>query len=327
MPKPYTNGYLTMKNNVTPMVEGGLLVAIAVVLGLMSVYIPILGILVEFFCAVPITVLTVRQGVGKGVMALAVSFVLLAMFIGPLLAARIALSFGVCGLVLGVCINRNFDAARTFIMTLVSAFVAQVIAVGILSFVMGISVIDDEVAMMRESFEESFALYESMGVDQRAIDEAKAQVAPTLELMSHLLPTILMIMALFNAIACYLTSKWIFQKIRLKFVEPLPPFAQWRFPSAFLYIASFAILGLYWGGTRHWDVLYTISLNLTFFAMSFGLIQGFSILSFVADKYNVSKFMRRVLFVLLILSMLTVQIIAITGLFDMIFDYRRKFLN
>lgn len=313
-----------MKSNVTPLVEGGLLTAIAVILGLATVYLPILGLAIEFFCAVPIVVLTFRQGEGKGLMSLTVSFVLLAMFVGPILAMRIALSFGICGLILGYCLRRGLGAVKCFVATLVTAFIAQVIAIGLLTTAMGINVMETEISAVKESFEQTFQMYESMGVDQETISQARAQVEPTLQLLGFLMPTILMLMAVFNALACYLTSQWIFKKLRLKFAEPMPPFAEWRFPIIFLYVAAFSILGVYWGGTRGWDLLYTISINATFISMTVGLLQGLSLLSCLADRYNVSKLVRRIIFVIIILNMMTLEIVAFTGLFDMIFDYRKK---
>ncbi len=146
-------------------------------------------------------------------------------------------------------------------------------------------------------------------------------------MMSFLMPMIVILTSLVNTIACYLTSKWIFQKLRFDFVEPLPKFSEWRFPIFFLYLAAFAILGTYWGGSRGWNWIYIISINSTFFAMGVGLLQGFSVLSFAADRYNASKFLRRIIFLMIIISGLFLQIVSFIGLFDMIFDYRRKLFS
>lgn len=312
-------------SRVTPTVEGGLLTAITVMLGLAAVYLPVFGAFVEFFCGVPIVVLTVRQGVRRGAIALAASFILLTMFVGPLLSLRIALSFGLCGLVLGICMVRGFGTVQSFLTTLVAAFVAQVIAVGILMLALGVNPSEVELKAVQEAFDESFKMYEEMGVDQQAIAQLREQVAPSIELLKYLMPMILLIMAVINAAACYLTAKWIFHKLHMKFLEPLPPFHEWRFPIAFLYLAAFAILGVYWGSTRGWEILYTVSVNLAFLAMSVGFLQGLAVLSCVAEHYNVSTWLRRVIFVIIILNMLTIQIVAFTGMFDMIFDYRKKF--
>ena len=56
-------------------------------------------------------------------------------------------------------------------------------------------------------------------------------------------------------------------------------------------------------------------------------IQGLSVFSFAADRYNVSKFLRRLIFAMIILNMMFMQIAAFVGLFDMIFDYRKKLFS
>ena len=62
MRKIFFGGKL-MGRSVTPTIEGGLLVAITVLIGLVTVYVPILGMFAEFFCAVPLAVLSARPKV------------------------------------------------------------------------------------------------------------------------------------------------------------------------------------------------------------------------------------------------------------------------
>ncbi len=316
-----------MNSKITPTIEGGLLTAIAVILGLAAIYLPVLGLFVEFFCAVPIVVLTVRQGIGKGFLAFVASLLILAMFIGPVLAMNIALSFEICGLVLGYCIQKNFSTAKCFVATFIAAFFAQILSVAILAVVMGINMMESEISAMQEMFEDSFKLYETLGVDQNTINQVRGQVAPTLQLMSYLMPFILALMGLVNAITCYLTSKWIFAKLHLKFIEPFPKFAEWRFSKIFLYVATFAAIGVYWGVTRDWKLLYTISVNISFLATGIGFLQGLAVMSAIADKFNLSKFWRRLIFIIIIFNMMFITIVSFTGFFDMAFDYRKRLKN
>ncbi|MBQ9486722.1 MAG: YybS family protein [Selenomonadaceae bacterium] len=316
-----------MESKVTPTVEGGLLAALTVILSLAAIYLPVLGAFVEFFCAVPIAVLTVRQGFKSGAAAVAVSFVLLLMFTGPIQAVRMTLSFGLCGLVLGQCLNRGFSAVQCFIPVLITGFLAQIVSVAMLAIVAGVDVVEQDMELVRDSLTQSFEVYESMGVEPQVINQAKAMVEPIVQLFAVLTPIILFFVALINTVGTYILSKWIFQKLRMKFAEPLPPFTQWRFPVAFLYLASFSALGLYWGQTRQISVLYFIAFNALVLAAIAGLIQGFSLLSYLADRYKVSKFVRRIIFVILILNMFFLQVVAVTGLFDMVFDYRKHLQN
>lgn len=311
-------------SNITPTIEGGLVIAIAVILGLISTYLPIIGSIVDFFWAVPFALMTVRLGIQKAAYALMTTIILLSLFIGPVFTIRLALSFGFGGLALGFAIQKKFPAVKTFILTLMVSFAAQIIAVMLLLFVMDINVMDTQVEMVKESFEETFALYESMGMDQAQINEARSQVEPAITLLSLLMPTLLLLMALINTTACFYTAKWIFPKIGLQIPE-FPPFSEWRFPVAFLYLMVLALLGLYWGETRNLTLLYTVSVNANILSLFVGFVQGLSILSFAANKYEISKLIRRLIFIVIILNFMLFQIVAFTGLFDMFFDYRRRF--
>ena len=313
-----------MGRSVTPTIEGGLLVAITVILGLVTVYVPIFGMFVEFFCAVPLAVLTARQGANKGMTALVVTFILLSILISPLMSTRIVLSFGICGVALGHCVRKNFGAVKIFMTTLIVASAAQILSLVLLLVIMDVNFIETQLELVRESFAESFDMYETMGVDQKQIAEARAQVEPALQTLALLVPTFIMLTSLINTLAVWFTSKLIFPKLQMK-LPTFPPFAEWHFPAPFMYIAIIGGLGMYWGFTRGWTQIYEVSLNLAIVAMLVGLIQGLALLSAIFDHYKISKFVRRFLYVLIILNMFLLQLVAITGLFDMLFDYRKKF--
>ena len=304
-------------------VEGGLLIAVSLLLGLATVYLPVLGAVLEFFWSVPFAVLVIRHGLSKAITALIASTLLLFLFVGPVLALRLSLAFGPIGLAIGYCLQRKFNAVQIFIVTLGAAFAAQVLSMAFLFFVMDIDFVDTQLTMMREAFEDSFVLYSEMGVDQATIDQARASVEPTISTMTLLMPTIIALMALVNALVSYWASKKILRKLDVTMPD-FPPFAEWRFPIVFLYMMGFALVGMYWGVTRDIGLLYDMSINANVLAMLVGLIQGFSLISFAADRYKLSKPVRRLIYVALFFNGLLLQAVAFTGLFDMYFDYRKR---
>lgn len=313
-----------MRSKITPTVEGGLVIAISVILGLISTYVPVIGMFVDFFWALPFAVLSVRLGAQKAAYALMAAILLLSLFIGPVLTIRLALSYGLTGLALGFAIQKNFSAIKIFMIVLMVSFAAQIIAMMLLLFIMDIDFIDTQIAMVKESFEQTFSLYETLGVDKAQIDQARSQVEPAVALLSMLIPTLLLLMALINTVIYFYVAKWIFPKIGL-YVPEMPPFSQWQFPPVFAYLMVMALLGLYWGETRNLTLLYTVSVNANILALLVGFIQGLAVLSFVADRFNVSKLIRRLIFLIVILNFMLFQIVAFTGLFDMFFDYRSRF--
>lgn len=315
-----------MRRNITPMIESSLLVAITVILGVATVFLPIVGTFLEFFCAVPLAVLTARQGTGKGFTALFVAVILLSMMISPLPTLRLALSYWICGIALGWCIQKNFSAVRIFFTLLVVSSTAQVVMFAFFIAIMDVNLIDTQIEMLRESFAESFSMYESMGIEPERIAEAKSQVEPLLQTIVYIMPTLMMLYALITSAAVWLTSHWIFPKLQMK-IPTLPPFTEWRFPSLFMYTLIIGGLGMYWGVTRNWIGIQEISMNLMLVSVIIGIFQGLALLSAIFDRYKVSKLLRRILYAFLILNMFLLQLVAIIGFMDMIFNYRERFFD
>ena len=315
-----------MVRNVTPTIEGGLLVAITVILGLLTIYVPLIGIFVEFFFAVPVALLTARQGAGKGISALFVACVLLSMLIGPLFALRLCLSVGLCGVALGWCVRQNFSAVRIFFTTLVVASAAQIASIVLASVVLDVDIIDTQIKLLRESFDESFNFYESIGVDKAQISLAQANADVILKVFALVMPTILTLAALLNAATVYLASKWLFAKLGIKLPQ-MPNFAEWRFPSLFFYLAIVGALCWYWGTTRGWTGIYQIALNLLCVSLIIGFVQGLAILSALFERFKLSKIVRGLLYTVVILTPFLLQFTVVFGLVDTVFDYRKKFLS
>lgn len=316
-----------MESKVTPLVEGGLMAALTAILSLASIYLPIAGIFIEFFCAVPIVVLTSRRGWQTGLAAVIVSTLIIFMFTGPFHAIRISLAYGLCGLVLGYCLLRGFGAVKCFVPTLIFAFIGQFVTLSLMAIFMGIDVIGDNQQVIRESFDQSFKIYESMGVDPATIGYSKDMVEKIVQMLTLLTPLIFFFVALINTAAGYLLSKWIFKKLRMKFAAPMPDFSQWRFSVSFLYVAAFAILGIYWSETRQIAPLYVICVNVIFFSMILGLIEGLAVISFLVEKYKISKWLYKVFCVFAVMNYMLFLIVAVTGMFDIVFDYRRRLTN
>ena len=191
---------------------------------------------------------------------------------------------------------------------------------------MDINLIEEQIEIVNQSFDESFTLYEEMGVEKERIDEAKNMLVPALHTLVLLVPTLILFSALINAVAAYLTAQWIFPKLQMK-IPKFPPFAEWKFPPLFMYSTIIGGLGMYWGYTRDWVEIYEISLNLLIISSIVGLIQGLALLSFMFDRWKISKLVRRILYAILLLNAFLFQIVAITGLMDMLFDYRKRFFE
>ena len=314
------------QSRLAPIAECGLLIAMMTAFGMMAVYLPIVGTIVEFFWTLPLLIIIVRHGISRGLVSWLIATILFSMFVGPVTAVRMSISAGSVSIALGYGIEKKFRPVMSIVLALVAGFFAQIISVAIIFFALDINVIDLQLKMIRESFEQTFEFYSAAGIEPESLTEMRGQIEPAIEIVGIIMPLVFALTSALNVFMTYYGMKWIFPRIGLQWkMIDLPPFIAWRFPSAFLYLLAFSLIGLYWGATREIDLLYNASLNANIFVMIIGLVQGMAIVSFFTARKKIPKVFRNIFFIVMFFQFIILEIVAFVGLFDMIFDYRKRF--
>ena len=179
-------------HRITPLTESGLLSALTVILALAAVYLPVIGVVASLLpalvWAIPVIVLVVRHGLRWGAMAVLVSGVIMALLIEPTISLRMVLSFGPTGLVLGYAFRRRWSGAQAFGTTLVASVAGKLLTFGLLFLLTSVNPLNMQMDVMQQSFDETFAVYEQMGMDKAAIEASRAQVQEALTYLNLLLP-------------------------------------------------------------------------------------------------------------------------------------------
>ena len=130
-------------SRVKPMVEGGILSAVAILFALISVYIPLIGAFVNMIWPVPIILLGVRHGYKWSLMATVVAGILIAILLHPLHAVGVAIGFGLTGIALGQCFRRNLSPVHSVLIGSVASLASKLIVLAISAAVMGINPLAD----------------------------------------------------------------------------------------------------------------------------------------------------------------------------------------
>ena len=312
-----------MEQRTVPVAEGGLLAALTVILALAAVYLPVIGIAAALLWPIPIIVLVVRHGVRQGVMAAVVAGIIMALFIDPVTALQMVISFMPTGIALGWGFRCKWSAVKTFLAAFAASTAAKLAAVLLLLFVLGVNVFDIQIDVMKQSMDASVELYRSMGIDEAQLSEMSGQMERMAELVSLLIPLIVILMGMLDAVISYMVGSKILKRLGER-VPVMPPFASWHLPRWILMLFGFALVGMYWGTTRELDLLYRASLNLNLVCIFAGFVQGLSLLWYAADHWGLGKAIRIIIAVVLLFNGLLMYITALTGLFDMVFDYRAR---
>jgi uncharacterized protein YybS (DUF2232 family) len=311
-------------HRITPLTEGGLLAALTVVIAIASVYVPLVGPFIALLWPLPLAVLVLRHGMRQGFMAMLVAGAALAMLIEPMIALRLAAAYGPLGLMLGYGYRKGLSGLKLFPLAFLAAVAGELVVLGLIFAVFGNNPFAMLMDGLKSAFDSTFALYEQAGMPAEEIEAGRAQIDTGLLLMSQLGPLLIVLLGLLDAGAAFFFGGKILHRLGHE-VPQLPPFADWRLPKAFAYLFGFAMVGLYWGGTRQIEWLYQAALNADMLALFAGLIQGLALMAAVMNKFKVNGFWRWLFYILILINGLFAQILAFTGLFDMVFDYRRRF--
>ncbi|MBP2633337.1 MAG: Protein of unknown function rane [Firmicutes bacterium] len=309
---------------VKPMVEGGILAAIAVAMSLISLYVPIIGSFMALILPLPIIVLVVRHGVRWGIMSTIIAGVLISMLISPLQAISIVVVCGFIGVVLGYTYRKGYSAVRCLTIGSVSAIASILVVFAVSLLVINVNPMNIQMDMMQQAFEESLAVYRSSGMSETEIAEIAGKFKTGLDTVKQLVPVTVVLAGLFETYINFIVAGVVLRRVGLMNIVTMPPFKEWKLPWGLVYIYAFSLIGMYWGSSHEIEVLLQVSMNFNMFAGILSFIQGLVILFYMADRYQLSNFLRGIILILILTSGLF-QVVALIGLFDIIFDYRKRF--
>ena len=307
-----------------PAATAGVMTAAAVVYALAAIYLPMLTMMMGMFWPVFIALVTVREGLRWGVLAAAASLILTMLFATPVTGAFFVLSFAPTGLVLGALFRRGADTVRALTGGALASLAGKAVAAGMMLLLFGLNPFAMDVSMANETMDETLAMYRSLGMDEAQLEETRAASAQVLELFVLMLPALFLGSSVIEVTASFVVLRKVLVRLGIP-AKGLPAFTEWRLPIFFSYLFAFSLIGIYWGSTRDISWLYQAALNGYLISFIAGLVQGLSLVQFLMKRFNVSSFIRIIIYIFIALNGFMTQIISWTGLFDIAFDYRKKF--
>lgn len=317
-------GYGMSEQGARPAATAGVMTAAAVVYALAAIYLPMLTMMMGMFWPVFIALVTVREGLRWGVLAAAASLILTMLFATPVTGAFFVLSFAPTGLVLGALFRRGVGTVRALTGGAIASLAGKAAAAGMMLLLFGLNPFAMDVSMANETMDETLAMYRSLGMDEAQLEETRAASTEVLDLFVLMLPALFLGSSVIEVTACFALLRKVLQRLGIP-AQGLPAFTEWRLPVFFPYLFAFSLIGIYWGTTRDISWLYQAGLNGYLIAFIAGLVQGLSLIQFMMQRFHVSFVVRVLIYVFIALNGFMTQIVSWTGLFDIAFDYRKKF--
>lgn len=308
------------QNYTKAMVESGILTLIAIVLILMSIYIPVFSLVGVFIWPIPITLIYIKHGMKYSLSSLLITFIISMLTSGPLTALSLVVVFGVMGFVLGYCIKSKEPVSISILILSVTAFLCTLVSTQIFSVVMGQNIISQGIKVLTLARDSTKAMYIKMAMSKESIDTAMAAI-PSPNTIMMALPALIIIYSVTIAVLSYLLTQKILKRFKYN-IPQISPLSEWYIPSkiSFGIILIFGISYLLMASGMENGQNYFINANLIFnYAFT---INGVAFVAGFLKRKNILKPVRWIVIILCILPPIGSYIYFI-GVFDYMMDYRK----
>lgn len=310
---------MNRENSTRALVESGILTGVAVVLMLISQYIPVISMVTLFIWPLPITLIYIKHNIKYSILSLIVTGLVTAMISDPLSALWFTVIFGIMSIVMGYCVKTKKTATVTLLYMGITNFICIIAVFYGFSFILGQDLIGQFKLAIEQSLDMVKEMYSGMNVPQETIDNALKLF--DVNLMIKMIPGTLVLFSVFVSYITYITAGYLFKRFGYN-LNKLRPFSEWYMPFE---IAMGLILVTFLGyilkakGIALGEGLFLNS--ATVFRLAFILI-GLSSASFFLKKRGLAKGAIVAILVFAAISPIS-SIIEILGIFDYALDLRK----
>ncbi len=309
-------------SRVQPMVEGGILSAVAILFALISVYIPFIGAFVNLIWPVPIILLGVRHGYKWSLMATVVAGILIAILLHPLHAVGVAIGFGLTGIVLGHCFRKGYSPVTSVLLGSVASLVSKIIVLSISAVVLDINPLADHSEAMAKAVEQAISIYRNFGMKEAELVQIAESMKGMLSMMKLILPAGFALASVVDTYLNFLVARAVLRKLG-HHIAAFPAFTVWSFSSKILYAFIMSMLLIYWGKSRQLEFVANTGLNLQVVCSIILMFQGLAVAFFYAARHEVPKIIRWIFVIMAFTNGFIMQAIVFLGAFDIALDFRK----
>ena len=291
-----------------PTVEGAFLAALTVVLYLSSVYLPLFGFFLSFFCPLPVLFLVIRWDLRTGILAAGVATLLVA-FTG-FIPALICVSYTLIGIFLGHAIKRKYSFFEVIGFGSVVSLLSKIALIGFALLITGINPINENLQIMKEAFQKTSQMFGGYGEEN---------LQQLIALINLALPAILVVASILDTTINFFLGSWVGKKIGMPFPQ-FPAFQNWKFPVSVFWMFILSWVFVLFGG----ETLYgRIGLNLQIVTQSLFIVQGIAILYYFLNRYIQSRAVKMVILLFVVFQPILSTILSWLGVLDTWFDFRK----
>lgn len=328
--RPAAAGTATRRQPTRGLTEGAILAALTVVVAAAGLIAPFVGILLA---PLPIMLLVIRWGIRTALLATVVAAWVLLQFFGPLNAISAVATFAPLGLALGWGVRRGIGAQFT-ILAGAAAFLGSTLAVlEVTMIVLHQDLIEQFIRGQVQAMQTALAVQERLGAPQQQVDELRllwdtycgehhcfAAVMP--QFFHTALPVMLAFGALLWGYLSYTVARAVLRRVGHT-LPAVPPIVTWHIPPLLASILLWISAGISLVSLRD-PRASGMALDAMFVDLFVFGFQGALVGIAWMNNRQIPRFAQVMAGVLLLMTgLLPMMALAVLGIMDSWFDYRR----
>ncbi|PLR79982.1 DUF2232 domain-containing protein [Bacillus canaveralius] len=309
--------------NVYNLTQGAVFLAIYTVLLLITLYVPVIGTVINYFLPLPFILFSAKHELKSSAVFLVAS-ILLSFIVGSFFGISLTLGFGLTGLITGYLIKKQksrvvifIAASFVFLLNLIVQYVVAVI-------LFQINFIEELMTILRQSVDMSIKMLTSFGQepDGRVIERFESGI----DMIETLMPSLFVLFSFLSVFLIHLISMPIVQRLGLT-PPKWKPLRELVLPKSLLWYYLFALIasllirpeeGTYW----YWALA-----NLVYILQFFMILQGISFVFFISYVKGYSKAIPIFVTILACLFPFVLYIVRILGIIDIGFNLRQRLIK
>lgn len=306
--------------NIHRLTEGAILLAAFTILLLMTVYVPVLGTVVNFFLALPFMMFSARNNRKESFVFLIASL-FLSLIAGSLLALPLTLAYGLTGIVIGDFIRNEKPKQAALIAGSITFLINLVIQYVISIVFLNMDIIKESIQLLRESIDQSLKILTSL--TQEPNEAMIQQFYAAIDLIEILTPTIFVITSFSIVFIIQLVSYPILKRFGIVVVLG-EHFRNFKLPKSMIYYFLIALLANLIIQPESGSYIHLALSNILFILLLLIVVQGLSFIWYFSYQKSLSKAVPILVTIAMFLMPLILYIVWILGIMDLGFDLRKK---
>lgn len=307
--------------NVRKLTEGAILLAAFTVLLLITIYIPLIGSILNFVMPLPFIMFSAKNNF-KYILAFFAAAIFISFIAGSFMGLSLMLIYGATGTVIGYMLQKN--KSRTSILISGSlTFLAGLILLYVVSVAFfNVNIIHEITTALNQSVKESQEILRDMGkADQ--LKQLEKQNANLIKMIETLAPSVLILASILSVFVIQLVCFPIAKRFGIN-VQPWGNLRNLSLPRSILWYLLIVMGANLLIHPEEGTYLYMVLTNASYILGMFMVLQGLGLQFYFFHQRAVPKGLRVLVVILAFTIPIIHYIIMILGITDIGFDLRHR---